>query len=68
MKRYTYFLKLANLSNRDTVVHELENYLFHSNIEHSGTLWLKWHTDNYSGKELLSRLQSTFLIETWLEE
>ena len=71
MKRYTYFVKLKNPGNRDKVLHELENYLFHSfteQAENPQTLWLKWHTDNYSGAEPLERLQSSFLIDTWIEE
>ena len=67
MRQYKYFLKLTNESNRERVLHELENYLFHFQISHS-KLWIQWLTENYSGNEILDRLKSEFLIDTWIEE
>jgi hypothetical protein len=70
MKRYTYFLKLSDASNKDKVLHELENYLFHASIEFTdkNQIWLKWYTENYSGHDLLQRLKIAFLLDTWIEE
>lgn len=71
MRRYTYFLKLKNENNKDKVLHELENYIFHSQLVLSNeqqTLWVKWHTENYSGSEPLERLKTNFLIDTWFED